>query len=136
MKKFLLGTAVILSATAISSQASAQILDDLSVSVSTDYVSEYVFRGVALLMQPFSLVLNCHQAVFHSVHGIPRLLAERLLARSMNSIFMAAMVGTLATLSPPVLVSQSSTSRRRGNCLTVCFQVMEAAPLKYMVALA
>jgi len=47
MKKFLLGTAVILSATAISSQASAQILDDLSVSVSTDYVTEYVFRGVS-----------------------------------------------------------------------------------------
>ena len=47
MKKFLLGAAVLMSATAISSQASAQSLDDLSVSVSTDYVSEYVFRGVS-----------------------------------------------------------------------------------------
>lgn len=44
MKKFLLGSVALLAATAAPISAQAQ---DISVSTSIDYVSEYVFRGVS-----------------------------------------------------------------------------------------
>ena len=44
MKKLLLGTATLLAATTAPMAAQAQ---DVSVSTSIDYVTEYVFRGVS-----------------------------------------------------------------------------------------
>ena len=47
MKKFLVSTAAMGVMLASATTASAGSLGDIGVSVSTDYVSEYVFRGVS-----------------------------------------------------------------------------------------
>ena len=47
MKKILLTTAALGLSIATSTTANAGVLDGVSVSASTDYVSEYVFRGVS-----------------------------------------------------------------------------------------